>query len=256
MSEQHRGLMSSREGKVRRPRELLIRDIHAYYGLSHVLQGVSLAIREGETVAILGRNGAGKTTTMRAVMGLMPVRSGDVVLDGRVVTGRPPYELCRAGIAFVPSGRRVFGSLSVAQNLELASRSVKRRTASAWDRERVEALFPALAGLRNRPAGFLSGGEQQMLKLARALLTNPDILLLDEPTEGLAPTVVQDMGRWLRGLRDEGLGILLAEQNAVFALHLAQRCYVLEKGLIRAEQPAGELLKSEEGLRYLGVARR
>ena len=233
---------------------LAVLDLHAYYGLSHVLQGVSLEVGVGETVALLGRNGAGKTTTMRAVMGLMPVRSGRVRLFGQDVTGRRPDQLQRSGVAFVPSGRRVFGSLTVLQNLELAARAGRRRS-TRWTLDRVELLFPALPALRGRRAAFLSGGEQQMVKLACALLGEPRLLLLDEPTEGLAPTVVQEMGGWLAALRAEGLGMLLAEQNAVFALRLAQRCYVLEKGVIRAEQAADELLRSETGLRYLGGAR-
>jgi branched-chain amino acid transport system ATP-binding protein len=234
---------------------LVVSNLHVYYGSSHILQGVSLEVDIGETVALLGRNGAGKTTTMRAIMGLAPIRSGKVTLFGQEVTGRRTDQLQHLGVAFVPSGRRVFGSLTVLQNLELAARAGHRRT-TRWTLDRVEALFPALAALRGRRAAYLSGGEQQMLKLACALLGEPRFLLLDEPTEGLAPTVVQEMGGWLAELREEGFGILLAEQNAVFALRLAQRCYVLEKGVIRAEHGADELLQSEEGLRYLGVAKR
>lgn len=236
---------------------LLVEEIDVYYGDSHVIQGVSLSVAEGEAVALLGRNGAGKTTTMRAVMGLTPPKRGRISLDDQQFTGKPAHRLSRAGIAYVPSGRRAFGALTVRQNLELARRDGHRRTAEGdWTVERVIVLFPQLRPLLGRKAGFLSGGEQQMLKLGRALLSNPAILLLDEPTEGLAPVVVQEMGHWLDNLRREKLGILLAEQNALFALRLADRGYILEKGRIQLEQPAQALLENEESLAYLGVARR
>jgi branched-chain amino acid transport system ATP-binding protein len=164
--------------------------------------------------------------------------------------------LGRAGVAFVPSGRRVFGGLTVRQNLELARRDGQRRKGGEWTLERVMELFPALVPLGDRRAQFLSGGEQQMLKLSRALLCNPRILLLDEPTEGLAPVVVQEMGQWLAELRKQRFGILLAEQNALLALRLADRGYILEKGRIQLEAPASGLLENEESLAYLGVARR
>lgn len=235
--------------------KLEVEGIDVYYGDSHVLQEVSLSVAEGEAVALLGRNGAGKTTTMRAIMGLTPPRRGRILLDGKPMTGRQAHELSRAGVAYVPSGRRAFGSLTVRQNLELARRDSRRRR-SGWTVDRVLQLFPQLQVLLARRAEFLSGGEQQMLKLGRALLSNPSILLLDEPTEGLAPVVVQEMGHWLESLLREDLGLLLAEQNALFALRLANRGYILEKGRIRQEAPASGLLGSEESLSYLGVARR
>jgi branched-chain amino acid transport system ATP-binding protein len=229
-----------------------IDDVHTYYGQSHVLQGVSLTVGEGEAVALLGRNGAGKTTTMRSITGLTPPRTGSITLDGLQLARKPPHKIAWAGIAYVPSGRRVFSSLTVRQNLELARRSARVRD-KTWTIERLYHVFPKLAELGPRRAGFLSGGEQQMLKLGRALLVHPKLLLLDEPTEGLSPVAVQELGGWLERLRNEGLSVLLAEQNALFALRLADRGYILEKGRIQHEAPAAELSGSAEVRRYLGV---
>jgi branched-chain amino acid transport system ATP-binding protein len=228
--------------------------IDTYYGSSHILQGVSLEVRSGEVVVLLGRNGAGKTTLMRSVVGLTRARRGAVRVDGDDVRELRPHRIARRGIAFVPSGRRVFGSLTVGQNLELAARSTRRN--GAWSVRRVYQTFPKLEALRRRPARHLSGGEQQMLKLGRALVTNPEILLLDEPTEGLAPVVVGELGHWLDLLRGEGFGVLLAEQNAIFALAHADRGYILEKGTITHEGAAEVLRGSEELLAGLGVTRR
>jgi branched-chain amino acid transport system ATP-binding protein len=232
-----------------------VRSIDTYYGASHILQSVSLSVATGEVVVLLGRNGAGKTTLMRSIIGLTRARRGTISLDGRDVRNARPYVIARAGVAFVPSGRRVFGSLTVDQNLELSARSCRRR-AGEWNVDRVYATFPKLAELRRRPARHLSGGEQQMLKLGRALVTNPEILLLDEPTEGLAPVVVGQLGEWLELLRTEGFGVLLAEQNAIFALRHALRGYILEKGQIRHSGSADELRGSDELLAGLGVTRR
>ena len=235
--------------------KLELEHVETYYGSSHVLQGVSLEIAAGEVVALLGRNGAGKTTLLRSIVGLTRARAGSVGVDGRDVRKAQPHAIARLGVAFVPSGRRVFGSLTVDQNLRLAARSCPKRTGE-WDVERVYETFPKLAELRSRGARHLSGGEQQMLKLGRALLTNPSILLLDEPTEGLAPVVVAQLGTWLELLREQGFGVLLAEQNAVFALRHADRGYILEKGRIVHEGTAAELRASEELLESLGVSRR
>jgi branched-chain amino acid transport system ATP-binding protein len=191
---------------------------------------------------------------MRSIVGLTRPRRGAVTIDGSDLSGARPHRIARKGVAFVPSGRRVFGSLSVGQNLELASRSTRRR--GEWNVERVYTTFPKLAELRKRPARHLSGGEQQMLKLGRALVTNPEILLLDEPTEGLAPVVVGALGEWLELLRAEGFGVLLAEQNAIFALRHADRGYILEKGKITYEGGAEQLRESDELLAGLGVTRR
>jgi branched-chain amino acid transport system ATP-binding protein len=231
---------------------LELADVHAYYGSSHVLQGVSLSVGAGELVALLGRNGAGKTTTLRSIVALTPPRSGRITLHGRDLTGRPTHVIARAGVAFVPSGRRVFSQLTVAQNLRLAARGCPGRR-GPWTIGRVHGIFPKLAELAGRRAGVLSGGEQQMLKLGRALLAQPDVLLLDEPTEGLSPLAVRDLGGWLDRLREERMSVLLTEQSAVFALRHADRGYILEKGQVRAEGPAGRLREGTELHEFLGV---
>jgi branched-chain amino acid transport system ATP-binding protein len=225
--------------------------IDVYYGRSHVLQGISLMVRAGEVVVLLGRNGAGKTTTFRAIMGLTPPRRGTVSFEQKSITHLPPHAIVRAGLGLAPSGRRLFGALTVAENLALAE-----QPGGPWTRERVFALFPKLAELASRRAAFLSGGEQQMLKIARALLSQPRLLLLDEPTEGLAPVVVRELGGWLRGMRAEGLSILMAEQNARFALALADRGYVMEKGRILHEGTASELRSAPELATHLAVGSR
>jgi branched-chain amino acid transport system ATP-binding protein len=240
---------------------LVLEDVHTYYGQSHIIQGISLTVGEGEVVALLGRNGAGKTTTMRTVTGLTPLRGGRVLLDGADISRLPPHRVARAGVAYVPSGRRVFGSLTVRQNLDLALRDARKPDRGAaesppWTLGRVHDTFPRLAELGERRAGFLSGGEQQMLKLARALLARPRLLLLDEPTEGLAPVVVSQLRHWIGLVRAERMSILLSEQNSLFALRLADRGYILSKGRIEHEAPARELAESEEVRVHLGVAER
>ena len=229
-------------------------DVHTYYASSHVLQGLSLTVGTGELVALLGRNGAGKTTTLRSIVALTRPRGGHVLLGGRDVTARPPHVIARAGVAFVPSGRRVFSQLTVGQNLALAARGCPRRS-GPWTIERVHETFPKLAELSGRRAGFLSGGEQQMLKLGRALLMQPEVLLLDEPTEGLSPVMVDALGGWLERLREARLSILLTEQSAVFALRHADRGYILEKGKVRAEGTAQRLREGTELHDFLGVGR-
>jgi branched-chain amino acid transport system ATP-binding protein len=218
-------------------------------------------VGDGEAVALLGRNGAGKTTTMRTATGLTPARHGRVVLAGQEITHAKTHRIARGGVAFVASGRRVFGTLTVSQNLELAARTLGRRrfaedTAAGrqpWAIEEVLEVFPKLRELAGRRAGYLSGGEQQMLKLSRALLGNPRLLLLDEPTEGLSPAVVADLGRWLDRLRERGLSILLTEQNALFALSHVDRGYVMLKGRITTEAAAADLRQSEAVRTALGV---
>lgn len=210
---------------------LEVEDIHTAYGLSRVLFGISLTIAAGECVCLLGRNGVGKTTTMRSVMGLTPPSSGRVRFKGRDITGEPPHRIARTGIGFVPEDRRIFAELTVWENLDVAQRAAARP--GPWTIGSVFELFPALAVLRNRLGGYLSGGEQQMLTIARTLVGNPELLLLDEPSEGLAPLVVQELFGKIAELRGQGLTILLAEQGVEFSLSLADRLYVLEKGRVR-----------------------
>jgi len=211
---------------------LAIEDLHTAYGLSRVLFGVSLRVASGECVCLLGRNGVGKTTTMRSIMGLTPPASGRVVWKGRDITREAPFRSAGLGIGFVPEDRRIFSDLTVWENLDVAER---RARPGGFTTERVFDLFPALRQLRDRPGGFLSGGEQQMLTIARTLMGNPELLLLDEPSEGLAPLVVDHLQEQIGRLKAEGLTILLAEQNVDFSLDLADRVYVLEKGRIRYE---------------------
>jgi branched-chain amino acid transport system ATP-binding protein len=225
-----------------------VKGLHTAYGLSRVLFGVSVGVAAGECVCLLGRNGVGKTTTMRSIMGLTPPREGRVVWKGRDITGWAPYRVARAGIGFVPEDRRIFADLTVAENLDVASRA-GGGSASAWTVERVFDLFPKLRELQSRAGGFLSGGEQQMLTIARTLMGNPELLLLDEPSEGLAPLVVNHLGQQIARLKRDGLTILLAEQNVEFSLALADRVYVLEKGTIRFSGPAARL-REDEALRH------
>ena len=230
---------------------LEVRDLHVYYGESHALQGVSLTVHEGEIVALLGRNGAGKTTTIRGILGLTPPRAGRVLLDGRDVAGRPVHENVRAGMAWVPEDRRIFPGLTVEENLEVAT--LPPRGEVAWTPERVFAEFPLLAPLRRRRGGALSGGQQQLLAIARALCGNPRVLLLDEPSEGLAPLIVRELGEAVRRLKGT-LPVLLAEQNARFAVALCDRGVVLEKGQVRFEGTRAELQADPEIQdRYLSV---
>ena len=236
---------------------LELRDVHAAYGLSRVLFGVSLAIDAGECVCLLGRNGVGKTTTIRSVMGLTPPSAGRVVWKGRDIAGWPPYRVARAGIGFVPEDRRIFADLTVAENLDVAARG--HREGSGWTIERVYDVFPPLRELAGRRGGYLSGGEQQMLTIARTLMGSPELLLLDEPSEGLAPLVVDHLADQILRLKRQGLTILLAEQNVSFSVALADRAYVLEKGRIRYQGPAAEL-RTDDALRQellgLSVGRR
>lgn len=222
---------------------LAVEDVFTSYGLSQVLFGVSLEVAAGECVCLLGRNGVGKTTTIRSVMGLTPPRTGRVLWKGRDVSGRQPYQIADLGIGFVPEDRRIFADLTVWENLDVAARS--RGGTTAWTLERVFDLFPKLRELVDRQGGFLSGGEQQMLTIARTLMGNPELLLLDEPSEGLAPLVVDHLKEQIARLKQDGLTILLAEQNVDFCLDLADRVYVLEKGRIRYEGTAASFRQDE-----------
>ena len=231
---------------------LTVEEIYTAYGLSQVLFGVSLEVAAGECVCLLGRNGVGKTTTMRSIMGLTAPRQGRVVWKGRDIAGREPYEVADLGIGFVPEDRRIFADLSVWENLDVAART--RGDASQWTLERVFGLFPKLRELVDRQGGFLSGGEQQMLTIARTLMGNPELLLLDEPSEGLAPLVVDHLKDQIARLKQDGLTILLAEQNVDFCLELADRVYVLEKGRIRYQGTA-RAFREDESVRaqYLAL---
>jgi branched-chain amino acid transport system ATP-binding protein len=229
---------------------LQVEDIYTAYGLSQVLFGVSLEVGRGECVCLLGRNGVGKTTTMRSIIGLTPPRRGRVIWKGREITGRPPYQIARAGIGFIPEDRRIFADLTVWENLDVASRGGRN---SGWTVERVFSLFPKLRELVDRQGGFLSGGEQQMLTIARTLMGNPELLLLDEPSEGLAPLVVDHLKEQIARLKQDGLTILLAEQNVRFSLDLADRVYILEKGHIRFEGTAREV-RDNDAIRHQYLA--
>ena len=230
---------------------LSVIDLTTYYGTSRALFDVSLRVRAGEVVCLLGRNGAGKTTTMASIVGMTRARRGAIELDGTRLDRLPPFKRVRAGLGYVPQSGRVFAGLSVRENLEI----VRGRdlNGDGWSMQRAFATFPKLAELQERDAGRLSGGERQMLAVARALMGNPSIVLLDEPSEGLAPVMVQALGKLVRTLSASGVGVLLAEQNHRFALSLADRAYVIEKGAIQHEGRPDELLDSPTLERFLGV---
>jgi len=231
---------------------LTVEDVYTAYGLSQVLFGVSLEVAAGECVCLLGRNGVGKTTTMRSIMGLTPPRRGRVIWKGKDVAGREPYQIADLGIGFVPEDRRIFSDLTVWENLDVAAR--RRDGGSAWTLDRVFDLFPKLRELVDRQGGFLSGGEQQMLTIARTLMGNPQAVLLDEPSEGLAPVIVQDMAAAVTRMKAEGIAVLVSEQNLHFCSAVADRAYVIEKGVIRHEGPMAAIV-ADAGLReaYLGL---
>jgi branched-chain amino acid transport system ATP-binding protein len=228
---------------------LQVEEIHTYYAESHILHGVSLTVGSGEAVALLGRNGAGKTTLIRSIAGFTAPREGRVLFDGDAIHRWPAYRIARRGLALVPQGRRIFAPLSVRENLLLGAR------ASGWTLDRVFELFPRLRDRADQAGGTLSGGEQQMLAIGRALLTNGRMLLLDEPSEGLAPLIVREIGRVLTSLKGEQLSLLLVEQNYHLALQVADRVYVMSKGQIVYEgTPAGLEADEDVKRRYLGIA--
>jgi branched-chain amino acid transport system ATP-binding protein len=223
-----------------------VNHLYTSYGLSQILFDVSLSVEEGECVSLLGRNGVGKTTTLRSIMGLTPPRQGQVLYKGRDITGQPAYRIAQMGLGFVPEDRRIFPDLTVRENLDVARKPPKSTHTTVWTAERVYELFPVLANLENRKGGYLSGGEQQMLTIGRTLMGNPDLLLLDEPSEGLAPLVVRDLERQVRRLKESGITILLCEQNAKFATALSDRAYILEKGQVRFSGTIQELRANDE----------
>ena len=234
---------------------LAVEEIHTFYGLSHVLFGVSLTVREGETVSLLGRNGVGKTTTLRSIMGLTPPRSGSIKLQGEEIRGKQPFEIAHRGVGLVPEDRIIFPDLTVRENLEIAiQKGRKDRPAGGWTIEKVHRLFPVLHYRDRQWGGTLSGGEQQMLTIARTLMGNPRLLLLDEPSEGLAPLVTKAIGEQILALKKEGLTILLSEQNSTFALKVCDRAYILEKGQVNWQGQISELKEKPEIMKtYLGV---
>lgn len=241
------GTTSRRTGAVM----LEVQDINTFYGNAHILFDISLRIETGECVSLLGRNGAGKTTTLRSIMGLSTPKSGAIRFKSHDISQWVPYRIAQAGIAFVPEDRRIFPVLSVEENLKLGQ---KKGHGASWTLDRIYSVFPKLKLLRDRSGGNLSGGEQQMLSIARALMGNPDLLLLDEPTEGLAPIVVEELVHAVARLKQEAMTVLLVEQNINVALALADRCYVLDHGSMVMHGCADEI-RSNEKLRYdlLGV---
>jgi branched-chain amino acid transport system ATP-binding protein len=225
---------------------LEVSHIDTYYVDSHILFDLSLMVEAGEVVCLLGRNGAGKTTTVRSIAGLTPPRGGAITLRGRDIVGLPPFRIARLGIGFVPEDRRVFPNLTVHENLEVARRTWGNGSASPWTEERVFDLFPILRDRRRQAGGTLSGGEQQMLTIARTLMGNPEILLLDEPSEGLAPIVVETLREQLGRLKASGLTMVLAEQNVRFVSDLGDRVYILETGMARYQAPMASFLSDDE----------
>jgi branched-chain amino acid transport system ATP-binding protein len=231
---------------------LEVQDLHVYYGEIHALKGVTLGVGKGEIVALLGNNGAGKTTTLKTLSGLLPARSGSVRLEGETLLGVPPHAIVLRGIAHVPEGRRIFNRLTVLENLEMGAYA-RSDAAIGQDLERVFVLFPRLKERRAQVAGTLSGGEQQMLAIARALMAAPRILLLDEPSMGLAPVLVEQIFETIRDINGQGTTILLVEQNAAMALSIAHRGYVLETGTVVLSGTAADLQENPEVRRaYLG----
>jgi branched-chain amino acid transport system ATP-binding protein len=226
-------------------------DIHTYYGKSHILQGVSLDVAEGEIVTLLGRNGAGKTTTVRSLTGLTPPRRGRIEMFGSDTTAWPPHRIAALGVGYVPEGRKIFGNLTVLENLR-----VPRARPGPWTLDRIFELFPRLEERKSQLGRQLSGGEQEMLAIARPLLLNPRLILLDEPSQGLAPIIVREVIEIVRRMRGEGVSVLLIEQNAPLSLSVADRAYVLDNGKVVYSGEAAELLRDRELVDKLAGARR
>jgi len=233
--------------------ELELNKINTFYGLSHILFDVSLNVEKGEVVVLLGRNGAGKTTTMISIMGINTPKSGSVNYRGEDITGLASYKVARLGVGFVPEDRRIFPDLTVHANLDIGRRASKDRP-TKWTLDRIYQLFPLLEKFAQRRGGTLSGGEQQMLTIARTLMGDPDFLLLDEPSEGLAPIIVKSLGDFINVIKKEGMTVLLSEQNSKFALKHADRAYIVDNGAIKYQGSISELEQNEEvKKRYLAV---
>lgn len=228
-------------------------DVHTYYGESYVLRGVSLQIPEGSVVALLGRNGMGKTTTIRSIIGFTPPRRGQVLFGSQEITELPPYKIAKLGIGLVPQGRYIFPSLTVKENLTMPSRGVGKT--DSWSLERVYSFFPILRERSSCRGTLLSGGEQQMLAIGRALMTNPQLILMDEPSEGLAPLMVREVGKIIYQLKQKGFSILLVEQNLSMALKVASYSYILCNGKVVYESPPDQLRSNDEvKAKYIGVS--
>ena len=222
-----------------------VEGLNSYYGRAHILADVSLQIRPGEVVALMGRNGAGKSTTMKCIMGIVKIATGSINFSNTQISSRSSYQISRLGLAYVPEDRRIFTDLTVLENMEVG-RQDPRDDAPIWTPERLFELFPNLGEMRDRPGGQMSGGEQQMLTIARSLMGNPTTILLDEPSEGLAPVIIEQMANTIRELKSEGLTVLLSEQNLHFATLVSDRAYIIEKGRIRYEGTMESLSADEE----------
>ena len=225
---------------------LQLRSVHTHYETSHILFDVSLEVNQGESVCLLGRNGAGKTTTLKSIMSLARASAGSILFNGVELIGRAPYEIARLGVGYTPDERLIFPDLTVRENLEIAVKPGAAGAPAQWTVDRIYELFPVLQPLGPRLGGYLSGGEQQMLTIGRTLMGNPSLLLLDEPVEGVAPVVVQELTRQIKALKAMGLTILFAEQNIHFATEISDRAYVIEKGRIRFQGTMAELAANEE----------
>jgi branched-chain amino acid transport system ATP-binding protein len=225
--------------------KLEVSGLNAWYGPAHILFDLELEVGDGEVVALLGRNGAGKSTTFKALIGLLERRSGRIVYEGREITGAPTHEIVRAGLGYVPEDRRIFTELTVEENLEVG-RQGSRPGAPTWTPEKLYSLFPNLAAMRNRPGGRMSGGEQQMLTIARTLMGNPGLVLLDEPSEGLAPKIVEDMATAILAMKREGLSLVISEQNLHFARLISDRAVIIERGRVRFAGTMAELEANPE----------
>lgn len=232
---------------------LEIKDIHSYYETSHILHGVSMEISQGEAVSLLGRNGAGKSTTIKSIIGLVKPRRGSINFKGQEIAGKEPYQIARLGIGYVPEDRRIYYELTVQENLEVAAKPPLSGQ-KPWTAERVYDAFPKLRPMAGRKGRQMSGGEQQMLTIGRTLMGNPDVLLLDEPSEGLAPLIVEALGECIKEIIAQGMTVLLAEQNSVFALKLVHRAYLIDDGKMIWQGTVDELAANEElKMKYLSV---